>query len=61
MIFHLIEIGLIWSIVGLLISSIVSVQFHQRCTFSSGTCDWNIGRRWQVQNLDDQIDDQGNE
>ena len=42
-----------------LISSIVCVQYHQRCTFSSGTCDWHLGRRWQVQNLDDQIDDQG--
>lgn len=38
---------------------IVSGQYNQRCTFSSGTCQWNIGRRWQVQNLDDQIDDQG--
>jgi hypothetical protein len=38
---------------------ISSGQYNQPCTFSSGTCHWNIGRRWQVQNLDDEIDDQG--
>ncbi len=36
-----------------------SIQYNQRCTFSSGTCQWNIGRRWQVKNLDDEIDDKG--
>ncbi|CAF3811269.1 unnamed protein product [Adineta steineri] len=34
-----------------------SIQYNQRCTFSSGTCNWNIGRRWQIKNLDEETDD----
>ncbi|CAF3607754.1 unnamed protein product [Rotaria sordida] len=34
-----------------------SIQYNQRCTFSSGTCNWNIGRRWQIRNLDDETND----
>ncbi len=45
--------------IGFMLVLIYAGQFNQLCTFSSGTCNWNIGRRWQVQNLDDEIDDQG--
>ncbi|CAF1143345.1 unnamed protein product [Adineta ricciae] len=37
--------------------TISSVQYNQRCTFSLGTCDWHIGRRWQVKNLDEETED----
>ena len=30
------------------------VQYNQPCTFSMGTCNWNIGRRWHIVNLDDE-------
>ena len=40
-----------------LIKLVSTVQYNQPCTFSSGTCDWSIGRRWHVVNLDD--DDKG--
>ena len=33
-----------------------SVQYNQQCTFSFGTCNWHIGRRWQIKNLDDEKD-----
>ncbi len=36
-----------------------SIQYNQCCTFSSGTCNWNIGRRWRVRNLVDEINDKG--
>jgi len=29
------------------------VQYNQLCTFSFGTCNWNIGRRWHFLDLDD--------
>jgi hypothetical protein len=31
-----------------------AVQYNEPCTFSLGTCDWNIGRRWHIANLDDE-------
>lgn len=39
-------------ILVLLIKSIYSVQYNQPCTFSSGTCNWSIGRRWHIINSD---------
>jgi hypothetical protein len=45
--------------IGFMLVLISAGQYNQLCTFSSGTCNWNIGRRWQVQNLDDETDDQG--
>jgi hypothetical protein len=38
---------------------ISSIQYNQQCTFSFGSCHWNIGRRWEIKNLDDEIDDKG--
>jgi hypothetical protein len=36
-----------------------STKYNQRCTFSFDTCNWNIGRRWQIKNLDENLDDKG--
>jgi len=41
-------------ILVLLIKFVSSVQYNQPCTFSSGTCDWSIGRRWHIVNLNDE-------
>ncbi|CAF1047506.1 unnamed protein product [Rotaria sp. Silwood1] len=51
------RICLILYIIELIIIIVSSVQYNQRCTFSSGTCNWNIGRRWQIRNLDDETND----
>ncbi|UJR27050.1 hypothetical protein I4U23_008354 [Adineta vaga] len=37
--------------------SISSIRYNQRCTFSLNTCKWNLGRRWQIKNLEDESDD----
>lgn len=44
-----------------MIISVVSIQYNKKCTFSSGSCDWNLGRRWQINNLDDETYDKGND
>jgi len=36
-----------------------AVEYNHRCTFSLDTCGWNIGRRFQVKNLDDDSNDKG--
>ncbi|CAF2154325.1 unnamed protein product [Rotaria magnacalcarata] len=51
------RICLILYIIVLLIINVSSVQYNQKCTFSSGTCKWNLGRRWQIRNLDDETND----
>lgn len=38
---------------------IETVSYDQPCTFSLNDCHWNIGRRWQIGRLDDEIEDQG--
>ncbi|UJR22079.1 hypothetical protein I4U23_025145 [Adineta vaga] len=30
------------------------IPYNQLCTFSSGSCNWSIGRRWHIMNFDDQ-------
>ncbi|CAF1033532.1 unnamed protein product [Rotaria sordida] len=36
----------------LIIKFVYSVQYNQLCTFSFGTCNWSIGRRWHITSLD---------
>ncbi len=44
---------------GYLVLNIETVSYDQPCTFSLNDCHWNIGRRWQIGRLDDEIEDQG--
>jgi len=41
-------------ILVILIKFVSSVQYNQPCTFSFGTCDWSIGRRWHIVNFNDE-------
>ncbi|CAF1095486.1 unnamed protein product [Rotaria sp. Silwood1] len=42
----------IYLIFVIIIKLIYSVQYNQLCTFSFGTCNWSIGRRWHITSLD---------
>ena len=43
---------LLVAIFVLSIELVSAVQYNQPCTFSFGTCDWNLGRRWHITTLD---------
>ncbi|CAF0772700.1 unnamed protein product [Adineta ricciae] len=41
-------------ILFLLFELVTSVPYNQICTFSSGSCNWSVGRRWHIMTLDSQ-------